>query len=108
MRLLGARLADHAAFLERELAVRSPATPIAPSDAGTSAKAAYGHLPAFRQLDMPHKALHNMAADLVRQAKAETAAELAETSLELLKGFISLKKAIAELAASRARNGGRA
>ncbi len=54
------------------------------------------------------RALDDLAAELVRQARAETVAELAEKSLELLKGFISLKKAIAELAASRARNGGRA
>lgn len=115
VRMLGARLADHAAFLE-DVAGRAGAGGTVKSHTEcpfgrwyfSEGQAAYGHLPVFRQLDTPHKALHDLAADLVRQAKAETVAELAEKSLELLKGFISLKKAIAELAASRARNGGRA
>lgn len=54
----------------------------------------FGHLPAWRVIDKPHRLVHTAGAALVREARAETAEEFAQASLELLRCFVALKKEI--------------
>ncbi|MDQ0286625.1 methyl-accepting chemotaxis protein [Desulfofundulus luciae] len=57
----------------------------------------FGHLPSWRAIDEPHRLVHVVGATLVREARAETAEELAQASLELLRCFVALKKEIAKI-----------
>lgn len=52
----------------------------------------FGHLPAWRAIDEPHRQFHAAGAALVREARPEKAEELAQASLELLRCFVALKK----------------
>lgn len=54
----------------------------------------FGHLPAWRAIDEPHRVFHAIGADLAEEARAEKAEELARTSLELLRCFVALKREI--------------
>ncbi len=101
---LAARLHDHALFLD-----------VSVEKAGSGAKATghnewasgrwyngeegrqFQHLHTWKAIDKPHRLVHSTCASLLRSAKAETASELAETSLELLRCFVSLKEEIASM-----------
>jgi methyl-accepting chemotaxis protein len=108
VRLLARRLGDHAAFLE-QVAGRAGQGGTVTSHTECAfgrwyhgeGRARFGHLEAFRALDAPHRAVHDLALRVVRQAHPDHVSALADASVDLLRGFVALKDAL--MAGPRAR-----
>lgn len=98
---LAARLFDHARFLNTVASMAGTGKRVADhtecafgkwynGDGGSQ----FGHLPAWRAIDVPHHRVHASGAALVKEARAEAAEEVAEASLDLLRRFVALKEEI--------------
>ncbi len=98
---LSARLYDHARFINDVVEKAGTGAKISDHNecafglwyAGEGGRQ-FGHLPAWRAIDEPHRQVHAAGAALVEKARAEAAEELARASLELLRGFVRLKEEI--------------
>ncbi|NHM25889.1 chemotaxis protein [Desulfofundulus sp. TPOSR] len=104
---LAARLFDHARFINTVVAKVGTGEKISDHTECAFGRwyigeggRQFGHLPAWRAIDEPHRLVHTVGAALVREARAEAAEELAQASLELLRCFVALKKEIAKIAKS--------
>lgn len=104
---LAARLFDHARFLDVAAEKAGSGSKIADHSECTFGKwysgeggRQFGHLPAWKAIDKPHRLVHSAGAVLVSEARAEAAEGLAEASLELLRCFVSLKEEIAKLSST--------
>lgn len=106
--ILAARLLDHARFINNVVAKVGTGERV-PGHTECAFGRWYhgeggkqlGHLPAWRAIDKPHRLVHDVAAALVREGRAERAEELAQASLELLRCFVALKNEVRASAAMR-------
>ncbi|MBF7083029.1 CZB domain-containing protein [Desulfallas sp. Bu1-1] len=55
----------------------------------------FGHLPSWKALDGPHRLVHSVGNDLMKESTPESAQRLAEVSLDLLRCFVELKRQVA-------------
>ena len=98
--ILGGRLIDHARYINSVVGKAGTRDRMADHTecafgrwyAAESGR--WGHLPAWRAMDEPHRRVHETAQALVDHGKAEQAEAISQASLELLRCFVQLKEAL--------------
>jgi len=100
MALLGARLVDHANFLRKTMAEAGKKQKVTShQDCGFgkwyhSNMDNYRHIPAFVEIDAPHRNVHMTAEKVALDSSIENVEEMLHASAEILAGFIKLAGAV--------------
>lgn len=101
--ILSLRLVDHADFLKSTINSAGKGIKLSnhlECNFGKwyeSNKDKYNHIKSFREIDAPHRDVHQKANNLSRECSSENVQELINASLELLRTFISLYKYFSEV-----------
>lgn len=94
--ILSARLVDHANFLKKTLVEAGKGLGVTDHNNChfgkwyNENKSKYGHIPAFEELDEPHKRVHDRGKKLSITCSSENVENLMKASTDILKAFIKL------------------